>query len=211
MMLTIWREGDVSEAAWCFRRRLPVGRGTQTPADVPAEETPPALTASAHNRAVCRRLVCSEHGEVDRAAALSSCVFDEHAQAVLAFLNGAVGSSEAEDCFQETMLSALRAYPRLGDASNLRGWLFTIARRKAIDAHRARARRPDARRRPDPGAACDPLIRDRRRALGSGSGLSRSNSARLWCSASPATGATPRSPRRCRPPRIRRARACTRG
>jgi RNA polymerase sigma factor (sigma-70 family) len=82
-------------------------------------------------------------------------VFDEHAHAVLTFLAGAVGASEAEDCFQETMLSALRAYPRLQDASNLRGWLFTIARRKAIDAHRARARRPAPVADPDPGATVD--------------------------------------------------------
>jgi RNA polymerase sigma factor (sigma-70 family) len=82
-------------------------------------------------------------------------VFDAHAAAVMAFLAGAVGSAEAEDCFQETMLSALRAYPRLGDASNLRGWLFTIARRKAIDAHRARARRPAPVADPDPGATLD--------------------------------------------------------
>jgi RNA polymerase sigma factor (sigma-70 family) len=82
-------------------------------------------------------------------------VFDDHAQAVLNFLTGAVGASEAEDCFQETMLSALRAYPRLGDASNLRGWLFTIARRKAIDAYRARVRRPVPVADPDPGSALD--------------------------------------------------------
>jgi len=82
-------------------------------------------------------------------------LFDEHAHAVLSFLTGAVGSSEAEDCFQETMLSALRAYPRLADASNLRGWLFTIARRKAVDAHRARARRPTPVADPDPGATVD--------------------------------------------------------
>jgi RNA polymerase sigma factor (sigma-70 family) len=82
-------------------------------------------------------------------------VFDEHAQAVLTFLAGAVGSTEAEDCFQETMLSALRAYPRIQDASNLRGWLFTIARRKAIDAHRARARRPAPVADPDPGSTVD--------------------------------------------------------
>ncbi|HVC42825.1 MAG TPA: sigma-70 family RNA polymerase sigma factor [Candidatus Saccharimonadales bacterium] len=82
-------------------------------------------------------------------------VFDEHAQAVLTFLIGVVGASEADDCFQETMLSALRAYPRLGDGSNLRGWLFTIARRKSIDAHRARARRPTPVADPDPGSAID--------------------------------------------------------
>ena len=82
-------------------------------------------------------------------------VFDEHASAVLAFLTGAVGAVDAEDCFQETMLSALRAYPRLGDASNLRGWLFTIARRKVIDARRAMARRPALIADPDPGSTPD--------------------------------------------------------
>jgi RNA polymerase sigma factor (sigma-70 family) len=82
-------------------------------------------------------------------------VFDEHAGSVLSFLTGAVGASDAEDCFQETMLSALRAYPRLVDASNLRGWLFTIARRKVIDAHRAKARRPIPIADPDPGAITD--------------------------------------------------------
>jgi RNA polymerase sigma factor (sigma-70 family) len=57
-------------------------------------------------------------------------------------LRGAVGRGDAEDCFQETFLAALRAYPTLKDASNLRGWLLTIAHRKAIDHHRANGRRP---------------------------------------------------------------------
>jgi RNA polymerase sigma factor (sigma-70 family) len=39
-------------------------------------------------------------------------------------------------------MSALRAYPRLESRANLRGWLLRIAQRKAIDAHRARSRRP---------------------------------------------------------------------
>ena len=56
-------------------------------------------------------------------------------------LRGAVGGVDAEDCFQETFLAALRAYPALDDDSNLRGWLLTIAHRKAIDHHRARGRR----------------------------------------------------------------------
>ena len=58
------------------------------------------------------------------------------------FLVSAVGHDAAADCFQETVLAALRAYPGLRDARNLRGWLFTIAHRKTIDAHRDRARRP---------------------------------------------------------------------
>lgn len=39
-------------------------------------------------------------------------------------------------------MAALRAYTRLRDQSNLRAWLLTIAHNKAIDAHRARKRRP---------------------------------------------------------------------
>src|SRR2546426_11726011 len=69
-------------------------------------------------------------------------LLDEHGSSVLRWLITSVGPAEAEDCFQETMLSALRAYPKLRDSSNLRGWLLTIARRKAIDSHRAGTRRP---------------------------------------------------------------------
>jgi RNA polymerase sigma factor (sigma-70 family) len=69
-------------------------------------------------------------------------LLDEHATEVMSVLRGAVGRSDAEDCFQETFLAALRAYPKLDDTSNLRGWLLTIAHRKAIDHHRASGRRP---------------------------------------------------------------------
>ncbi len=69
-------------------------------------------------------------------------LLDDHASDVMGVLRGAVGRTDAEDCFQETFLAALRAYPKLGDASNLRGWLLTIAQRKAIDHHRANGKRP---------------------------------------------------------------------
>lgn len=69
-------------------------------------------------------------------------ILDEHSRAVMEILRGAVGREGAEDCFQDTFLAALRAYPKLTDAGNLRGWLLTIAHRKAIDHHRARGRRP---------------------------------------------------------------------
>jgi RNA polymerase sigma factor (sigma-70 family) len=69
-------------------------------------------------------------------------LLDEHQGDVLGFLIATVGPQEAEDCFQETFIAALRAYPRLDDDRNLRGWLLTIAHRKAIDHHRARQRRP---------------------------------------------------------------------
>jgi RNA polymerase sigma factor (sigma-70 family) len=69
-------------------------------------------------------------------------LIDAHAAELHRFLTGCVGRADADDCLQETFISALRAYPRLRDASNLRGWLFTIAHRKAADLGRARARRP---------------------------------------------------------------------
>jgi DNA-directed RNA polymerase specialized sigma24 family protein len=69
-------------------------------------------------------------------------LIDRHGDEVLGVLRGAVGRGEADDCFQETFLSALRSYPRLRSDENLRGWLLTIAHRKAIDHHRARGRQP---------------------------------------------------------------------
>jgi RNA polymerase sigma factor (sigma-70 family) len=66
---------------------------------------------------------------------------DSHRDVVWRFLVSSVGPAEAEDCFQETFIAALRAYPRLREDSNLRAWVLTIANRKALDAHRARARR----------------------------------------------------------------------
>jgi RNA polymerase sigma factor (sigma-70 family) len=69
-------------------------------------------------------------------------VLDEHSATVMGILRGAVGRDAADDCFQETFLAALRAYPKLENAGNLRGWLLTIAHRKAIDFHRARGRQP---------------------------------------------------------------------
>jgi RNA polymerase sigma factor (sigma-70 family) len=66
---------------------------------------------------------------------------DAQRDVVWRFLVSTVGSSEAEDCFQETFIAALRAYPRLRSDSNMRAWVLTIAHRKALDAHRARARR----------------------------------------------------------------------
>lgn len=76
---------------------------------------------------------------------------------VYRFLVAAVGALDADDCFQETFLSALRAYPRVTEAERLDRWLLKIASRKALDHHRARARAPiptDAP--PDAPANLDP-------------------------------------------------------
>lgn len=69
---------------------------------------------------------------------------EQHRTAVLGFLRAAVGPTDADDCFQETFIAALRAYDRM-DGRHPRAWLMTIARNKAIDHHRARARRPEPR------------------------------------------------------------------
>jgi RNA polymerase sigma factor (sigma-70 family) len=84
-------------------------------------------------------------------------LLDEHGRTVHRFLVASVGPLDADDCYQETWLSALRAYPDLRSDANLRGWLMTIAHRKAIDHVRARARRPA----PDAEAGAATAVRDR--------------------------------------------------
>ena len=56
-----------------------------------------------------------------------------------------------DDCFQETLMSALNGYPKLQHASNLRSWLFTIAHRKGIDQLRKMAREAPTEAIPDRG------------------------------------------------------------
>ncbi len=69
-------------------------------------------------------------------------VFLERYSAVVwRFLVSLVGADAAQDCWQETFLSALRAYPRAAGDSNLKAWVLTIAQRKAIDSVRGTRRR----------------------------------------------------------------------
>jgi RNA polymerase sigma factor (sigma-70 family) len=67
-------------------------------------------------------------------------LIDRYGHDVHGFLIANVGRTDADDCYQETWIAALRGYPNLRHADNLRGWLLTIAARKAIDVHRARGR-----------------------------------------------------------------------
>jgi len=69
-------------------------------------------------------------------------VVDEHGAVVLRVCRALLPAADAEDAWSETFLSALKAYPRLAAGSNVRGWLVTIAHRKAIDRHRYAARAP---------------------------------------------------------------------
>jgi RNA polymerase sigma factor (sigma-70 family) len=65
-------------------------------------------------------------------------LLDAHSHDVHRFLVATVGRNDADDCYQETWLAALRGYPRLTELTNPRGWVLTIAYRKAMDHLRAR-------------------------------------------------------------------------
>jgi RNA polymerase sigma factor (sigma-70 family) len=68
-------------------------------------------------------------------------LLEEHRVDVYRYCVAIAGRSEADDCFQETWIAALRAYPTLRRADNLRAWLLRIAHNKAMDLHRSRGRR----------------------------------------------------------------------
>jgi RNA polymerase sigma factor (sigma-70 family) len=67
-------------------------------------------------------------------------LLEEYRVPVYRLLQAMVGGQAAEDCFQETFLSALRAYPRLARDANLRAWVMRIATNKALDHLRSRKR-----------------------------------------------------------------------
>ena len=66
----------------------------------------------------------------------------EHGPMVMRVCRALLGPADAADAWSETFLSALEAYPKLRPGSSIRGWLVTIAHRKAIDHLRGAARRP---------------------------------------------------------------------
>lgn len=70
-------------------------------------------------------------------------VLAEHGRTILRFCIAEAGPERGEDCFQETMLAALRAYGELRDAGAVRAWLLAIAARKVVDQHRAGVRAPE--------------------------------------------------------------------
>jgi RNA polymerase sigma-70 factor (ECF subfamily) len=72
-------------------------------------------------------------------------LYDEHAPVLLAYVMRLTDGdrSRAEDIVQETLLRAWRNLDRLDEHGGpVRPWLFTVAQRLAIDAHRARRARP---------------------------------------------------------------------
>lgn len=72
-----------------------------------------------------------------------STLVEEHRTALWRYLVALAGPVDAPDLLQDTLLTALRAYPTVRHTENLRGWLFTIARSRTIDDARRRQRRPE--------------------------------------------------------------------
>jgi RNA polymerase sigma factor (sigma-70 family) len=66
---------------------------------------------------------------------------DAHWRDVARLAHALAGPVDGDDVAQQAWVQALAAYPSLGSARNLRGWLLTITHRCAMDAHRGRARR----------------------------------------------------------------------
>lgn len=80
-------------------------------------------------------------------------LLDEHGPAVHRFLVSTVGREAAADCFQDTVVTALRSYDGLRDDRNLRAWLFAVAHSRAMDGRRRMARDPIAHEHiPEPSA-----------------------------------------------------------
>lgn len=67
-------------------------------------------------------------------------VVREHGRTVLRVCRALLPLHDAEDAAAEAMLAALRAYPQLRPASDVKAWLVTIAHRKALDALRRQRR-----------------------------------------------------------------------
>lgn len=106
------------------------------PAGTTGPEVCPAQPASKHS--------LSTHSPAVRAPTLPSfeVLVTRHGAAVLRVCRALVGFVDADDVWQETFLSALRAYPSSGEVRNREAWLVTIARNKAMDHHRKAGRLP---------------------------------------------------------------------
>ena len=138
-------------------RRRPPGRARHARAVEPRQAGEPRLHArdlvagaladqdDPARRAAVRQGLISRTAAPARSMSVNlppfQALLEEYRADVYRFLVATAGPSEADDAFQETWIAALRAYPRLRRADNLRAWLFRIAQNKSIDAHRARGRR----------------------------------------------------------------------
>ncbi|WP_147916779.1 RNA polymerase sigma factor [Ruania zhangjianzhongii] len=64
-----------------------------------------------------------------------------HGATVLRVCRAVLGAGpDADDAWSETFLAALRSWPDLDEATNVDAWLVRVAKRKAVDIARKRAR-----------------------------------------------------------------------
>jgi len=115
---------------------------TKRPLGHPAQ-TGRAAEGAGHTRGRFR------HARRDNDEELLRALYREHADALLRFVSRITGGDRqrAEDIVQETLLRAWRNADKLDATAtgSLRPWLFTVARRIAIDEHRgASVRAPEA-------------------------------------------------------------------
>ncbi|MET0997426.1 MAG: sigma-70 family RNA polymerase sigma factor [Marmoricola sp.] len=82
-------------------------------------------------QAIGLRLARRDEGALEEA-------FATYSGAVRAYVSRFVGPNEAEDVVQRTFLDVWRNSARYDPAERFAGWVFTIARRRAIDALRGR-------------------------------------------------------------------------
>ena len=106
------------------------GEGTLTRDD----ETGPSVAASAR----------------DQAPGALETLYETYSPAVYGYVRG-LGVPDPDDTVSEVFVSVVRALATFrGDEADFRRWLFTIAHRRAVDAHRRRGRRPEQ--------ATDPIL-----------------------------------------------------
>jgi RNA polymerase sigma-70 factor, ECF subfamily len=107
--------------------------------------TPPGPTAGSEARppapsGLAAELFCRAQAGCPEAFA---SLVDEYGPRILRYLRHWTGNEQdAEDLTQETFLKAYRRLGQCSHARSLGGWLFTIARRSALNFHRARRSRP---------------------------------------------------------------------
>lgn len=111
-----------------------------------------------HGREPVEGLVAAAQAD-DRDA--FGALYERFAPSVLGYLRG-LGVPDPEDTLGEVFVSVVRDIHRFeGDGDAFRRWLFTIAHRRAVDAHRARSRRRedliDPRSLPDEKSATTDL------------------------------------------------------
>ena len=114
---------------------------------------------------VTRWALAAGRGDPDAAAAFVRATQRQ----VWRFLQHLAAPGEVEDLAQETYLRALRSLPGFAGRSSARTWLYTIARRVAVDHVRAAVARPRRARVDDwQGAADAATLAQRPRFVGVG-------------------------------------------